>query len=73
MDEPKNPMDFFNNAKKIIDDAAKKVEREQRIQGFKDMKETYLDMIEAGFTLDEVMSFFAAIFRHLQKGNEEDD
>jgi hypothetical protein len=72
MDKPdKNPMEFFNKATKILDDAVKNVERQQRIQGFKDIRETYLDMIEAGFTMDEVMSFFAAMFRQFQKDDEE--
>jgi len=66
MDKPnKKPMDFFN-------DAIKKVERAQRIEALKAMREIYLDMRESGFKMWEAMSLIAAVILHAQKDGEEE-
>ena len=67
MDEPKkNPLDFFN-------DAVKKAEKQQRIEGFKAFRESYLEMREAGFTTEEVMAFFAAMLKNNQQQGEDEE
>jgi len=60
------------NSMAIFNDAIKKVERQERIEAFKAMREMYLDMTEAGFTMREAMTLIASICIQSQKNNEEE-
>ena len=74
MDEPnKNPMDFFNEAAKMLDDAVKKAERQQRVLALRELKLMELDMMEAGFTMEESMVFIAALVKNNNQQQEDED
>jgi hypothetical protein len=52
----KEPVDFL----KVVEDI-KKNEQEQRKKAFKQIGDFYLELIEAGFTMEEAMAYMAAL------------
>ena len=73
MDEPKKtPIDFFKEATKKLDDAVKKAERDQRVLALRELKLMELDMMEAGFTMEESMIFLAALVKNNSQQQEEE-
>jgi hypothetical protein len=63
-DEKREPIDFL----KVIE-GIKKSEMEQLKEAFKQARVIYLEMIEAGFTMEEAMTFIAALTK--QTNNKE--
>jgi hypothetical protein len=60
-DDKKSPIDFL----KVIE-GIKKSEIEQIKEAFRQMRIMYLELIEAGFTMEEAMAFMAAMMRQNQ-------
>ena len=56
--EIKNPIDFL----KVVE-GIKKTETEQTKEAFKALRTVYVEMLEAGFTMDEAMAYMAALTR----------
>jgi hypothetical protein len=61
-EEKKNPIDFL----KVIEGVKKSQEAELK-EAFKQMRIVYLEMMEAGFTADEAMTYLAALTRPSSK------
>jgi len=65
MNKPeKNPMDFFSDAIKKVE------EREQELECFKAMRRMYLDLRKSGFTMIEAMTFMVILAKQAQGDNE---
>ena len=61
LNEKECPNDFL----KVVE-GIKITEYEQTKEAFKAIRAIYVQMLEAGFTMDEAMAYIAALTRHVQ-------
>jgi hypothetical protein len=59
--------DYF---RKVFEEIEKNKKEAEKKENFKQLREFYLGLIEAGFTMEEAMTFMAAIAKS-SPGNEE--
>jgi len=61
-----NPLDYL---KKVISEQ----ERVEMKKAFKQAREVYLELMDAGFTMFEAFAFMAALTRQPPEGDENDE